>query len=435
MYDRYHVDRNEEIETVKELIKNRDYYKENSQKGISILINGSWGSGKTTFINDLCKNIELEDNYEIIKYDSFEYDFYDNPYIPLFSFLHEQLKVSIDIDRLTRITSKQIGKMMLNTSFTIIKTLFKSKIGIDLDDFNSQLKDIKKSFDEENNVYNEFKELKKIKQEIKDNIYSKAKDKPIIFIIDELDRCNPSFAIGTLEILKYFLDTENFIIILSLDEKQLQESVKTIYGQGMNSDIYFSKFFDYKFNLSKLTFSKLLVQDSIKNMPDIITSIDRIINILNISVRDGHKIFIEFLRKYDIYNKEESLWTKQQSIFIFFMITLKNIDLMFYNSIINCNFSNYKSVLEKNDNIDKKKYFKLLKFSISSEKRVEECISLLNQYSDRKYIDVKNLNIVDSSAPNKIKEERRILKEMYFFLPQVKEEKSYMDNLLEILNK
>ena len=69
MYDRYHVDRNEEIETVKELIKNRDYYKENSQKGISILINGSWGSGKTTFINDLCKNIELEDNYEIIKYD------------------------------------------------------------------------------------------------------------------------------------------------------------------------------------------------------------------------------------------------------------------------------------------------------------------------------------------------------------------------------
>ena len=170
-------------------------------------------------------------------------------------------------------------------------------------------------------------------------------------------------------------------------------------------------------------------------MPDIITSIDRIINILNISVRDGHKIFIEFLRKYDIYNKEESLWTKQQSIFIFFMITLKNIDLMFYNSIINCNFSNYKSVLEKNDNIDKKKYFKLLKFSISSEKRVEECISLLNQYSDRKYIDVKNLNIVDSSAPNKIKEERRILKEMYFFLPQVKEEKSYMDNLLEILNK
>ena len=163
MYDKYHVDRVEEINTLKELIKNRDYYKENSQEGISILINGTWGSGKTTFINDLCKNIESDNEYKIIKYDSFEYDFYDNPYIPLFSFLHDKLKISIDVDKLTRITSKQIEKVLLNASYTVVNTLFRIKTGKSLDELKKQFEEIKKSFDEENNAYKEFKELEKIK--------------------------------------------------------------------------------------------------------------------------------------------------------------------------------------------------------------------------------------------------------------------------------
>ena len=237
------------------------------------------------------------------------------------------------------------------------------------------------------------KHLRKIKTDIKNIIKTKAKNKPIIFVIDELDRCNPAFAIGTLEILKYFLDIKNFIIILSLDEKQLQESVKTIYGQGMNSDIYFSKFFDYKLNLGRLTFSKILDQSSVINIPDILPSVDHIFDVLNVSARDSHKIFIEFLRKYEMYNKsDDSNWTKHQSVFILFMITIKNIDLMFYNSIINSNFSNFKKVIEQNDNIDKKKYLEVLGFSLFGESNIETCINNLIHNYNEKYINVKYLN-------------------------------------------
>lgn len=436
MYDKYHVDRVEEINTLKELIKNRDYYKENSQEGISILINGSWGSGKTTFINDLCKNIESDKEYKIIKYDSFEYDFYDNPYIPLFSFLQDKLKISIDVDRLTKITSKQIGKVLLNTSYTVVNTLFRIKTGKSLDELKKQFEEVKKSFDEENNVYKEFKDLEKIKTDIKNIIKTKAKNKPIIFVVDELDRCNPAFAIGTLEILKYFLDIKNFIIILSLDEKQLQESVKTIYGQGMNSDIYFSKFFDYKLNLGRLTFSKILDQSSVINIPDILPSVDHIFDVLNVSARDSHKIFIEFLRKYEMYNKsDDSNWTKHQSVFILFMITIKNIDLMFYNSIINSNFSNFKKVIEQNDNIDKKKYLKVLGFSLFGESNIETCINNLIHNYNEKYINVKYLNYSEMFGDVEFKWKQNILKNMNLFLPQVLVDKSYLDNLLDILNK
>lgn len=436
MYNRLHVDRTEEINTLKELIENRDYYKENSQEGISILINGSWGSGKTVFINDLCENIKLKNDYNIIKYDSFEYDFYDNPYIPLFSFLHDKLKVPIDIDKLTNITSKQIDKTLLNTMYLIVNELFKVKTGKSINEIKKQFEEIKNSFNEENKIYKEFKELEKIKNDIKSVLKNETKKKPIIFIIDELDRCKPTFAVGTLEILKYFLDIENFIIILSLDEKQLQESVKTIYGQGMNSDIYFSKFFDYKFNLRRLTFSKILDCSSITNMPRILTSVDYIFDTLNVSVRDSHKIFIEFLRKYKIYNdNSEDNWTKYQCIFILFMITIKNIDLMFYNSVINHNYFNFKKIIEQNSNVDEKKYLDVLNFSLDGEPNIDTCINNLMHNFNREYLDIKYLSYVEAFRDQKFKDAKEALKTMNLFLPQVLVNKSYIDNLMEILNK
>lgn len=434
MYERCHVDRLEEINTVKELIENRDYYKENSQNGLSILINGSWGSGKTTFIKDLLKSIESDGKYKVFKYDSFEFDFYGDPYIPLFSFLHDQLKLDINIDKLAKITSQQVGRVLLNIVYNFINTLVKSKTGKSIDDFKSQMEEIKKGLEEENNVYREFKELEEIKKNIKEIIKEKANSKPIVFIIDELDRCNPSFAIGTLEILKYFLDIENFIIILSIDEKQLQESAKTIYGQGMNSDIYFSKFFDYKFNLSRLTFSQVLDKSSVKNMPDILPSVNHIFDVLNVSVRDGHKIFIEFLHKYQKYKDDGNDWTKRQSVFILFMITIKNTDLMFYNSIINCNFSNFKKVIDQNDNVDKKKYLEVFKFSLFGERSIEGCIDQLVRFSNELYIDTAYLGYSGNYELEESKRRYDILETMNFFLPRVMADKSYMDNLLEILS-
>ena len=55
-----HYDRKEEIDTIFELIESKDYYKENSSNGLSILVNGPWGSGKTTFIEDFRKKAETE---------------------------------------------------------------------------------------------------------------------------------------------------------------------------------------------------------------------------------------------------------------------------------------------------------------------------------------------------------------------------------------
>ena len=45
------VSRIKDIEVLFEVIKNMKEYRENSENGLVILLNGSWGSGKTTFLD------------------------------------------------------------------------------------------------------------------------------------------------------------------------------------------------------------------------------------------------------------------------------------------------------------------------------------------------------------------------------------------------
>lgn len=46
-------------------------------------------------------------------------------------------------------------------------------------------------------------------------------DKPVIFIIDELDHCSPDFALSILETISHFFGTPQFKFLLVLNRKNL----------------------------------------------------------------------------------------------------------------------------------------------------------------------------------------------------------------------
>ena len=56
------------------------------------------------------------------------------------------------------------------------------------------------------------------------------KDKPFIIFTDELDRCRPLYAVELLERIKHVFGIKKLIFILSIDKKQLAESIKSQYG-------------------------------------------------------------------------------------------------------------------------------------------------------------------------------------------------------------
>jgi len=68
----------------------------------------------------------------------------------------------------------------------------------------------------------------------------------VFFIIDELDRCRPKFAIEIIEVIKHFYNVENVTFLVSADFGQLEQSVCHCYGGGIAADRYLEKFFDIR---------------------------------------------------------------------------------------------------------------------------------------------------------------------------------------------
>ena len=70
----------------------------------------------------------------------------------------------------------------------------------------------------------------------------------MVFIVDELDRCRPTFAIELLERVKHVFDVPNILFVFGLNRDELCKSLRSVYGE-IDADVYLRRFFDFEFNL------------------------------------------------------------------------------------------------------------------------------------------------------------------------------------------
>src|SRR3954466_1508030 len=66
--------------------------------------------------------------------------------------------------------------------------------------------------------------------------------KPLILIIDELDRCRPNFSLQLLERIKHFFSVPNVHFVLGTNLTQLENSIAALYGNGIDTPVYLQKF-------------------------------------------------------------------------------------------------------------------------------------------------------------------------------------------------
>lgn len=419
-----------EIETLLEIINNRNIYKENSENGLVILLNGSWGSGKTTFLTQLKERIENEDKIDIFAdYNSYEYDFYENAYLPFFAKIEDKIKLEKDFGKLIKCTNKPFFNIALTTAYALINSYLNKKKIINLNDIANNMVEIKNE-----EVLNDFEDVKNLKEKIKRKMEEYCKDKAQVFIIDELDRCKPTFAMETLEIVKHFFDIKNCVFIISVDKLQLQESAKTIYGQEMDSEKYFSKFFDYHFNLYPLTFSDTIDVSNTSSYQEIITKSNEIFECLDISLRDSKKIFINFINKYEELSKKNIDLSSEQSIFIIFLLTLKYTDLLFYNELVSKNFDSFRNKIENDNSINSIKYHRLLAMEIGNiGENYDSVCKTLSRNINVKYISEEERN-TETYPTDKKKLHKTVANELSAYIPYVEDGLNYYQTIKKIIN-
>ena len=233
-----------------------------SQKknGCCFAIDGQWGVGKTYVLDMFEKQIsEIQsedtntDKYFVFNYNCWKYDYYEEPSIAIVSAMLDKIE---EEERLLGEKTEEFLKSAWGIAKEKISEIAgefsKNKIGINLVEL---VKDINADIEKDKEKKHDFDKMFSFKKTLtatREKIAELAKEKSIIFIVDELDRCMPSYAIKVLERLHHLFDRiDNVTIIISIDRTQLEHSIQQIYGTEVNVDKYLKKFINFSLFLDK----------------------------------------------------------------------------------------------------------------------------------------------------------------------------------------
>lgn len=222
--------------------------------GFVLAINNKWGTGKTTFVKMWQKNLEIK-GFQTVYFNAWENDFENNPLTALIGEL--KLLITNGKDK----TGKEKFQNVLKKGSLITKhvapALIKALLDkhIDTDGLKETLVALSKGlsdvFEKEVEDYAERKEnIKEFRKSLSEFIAETVKKKPLIFIVDELDRCRPNYAVSILEQIKHLFSIPNIVFVLSIDKEQLGNAVRGVYGSDeIDADEYLRRFIDIEYSL------------------------------------------------------------------------------------------------------------------------------------------------------------------------------------------
>ena len=127
----------------------------------------------------------------------------------------------------------------------------------------------------------------------------------LVIVIDELDRCKPSFAVEVLEKIKHLFSVTNVVFVLVMHKQQLEEAIRSVYGSNIDAHTYLQKFINVETFIPKrvsdrysndieLYIKKLLQLHEITTWGDDRNIVDCLIPLAqhsNLSLRQLEKVF------------------------------------------------------------------------------------------------------------------------------------------------
>lgn len=216
------------------------------QSGCVLAINGDWGSGKTTLIQ-MWKNFITQHGGKSLYFNAWETDFVNDPLIAMIgelkSVFPETSKSKALIANGSRIAAKVGG--------SLVKGLIKKTTGIDCDVIDSGIDEMTSICVESIQEYEKSRtDFENFKKSLREFVASETNDYPIIFFIDELDRCSPHYAIKVLERVKHLFEVPNIVFVISVNLNQLQYAVQGFYGSiNIDGKEYLRRFIDLEYSL------------------------------------------------------------------------------------------------------------------------------------------------------------------------------------------
>lgn len=216
-----------------------------------LVIDGGWGTGKTEFSHKLKHLIiESDSTNRVVYIDAFKSDHSDDPILMLTAAIASTLPP----EQKNSFIKKAIPAIKFGAK-TIAKAgagwLLKQEADNIAEDFQDAFKSASDAAIDGTieNLLNLHIESEKNIQSLKNTLETISEKNKTIVIIDELDRCRPSFSLNIIETIKHIFDAKNIHFVLITNKTQLHASINHIYGASIDAQKYLDKFLKYTINL------------------------------------------------------------------------------------------------------------------------------------------------------------------------------------------
>ncbi len=235
---------------IKELIKDE------KMLPITIGLFGDWGSGKSSILEVLKKEIEEEPNTACLYFNGWVFEGYDDAKAAL---LETILKAFEDEEKFGEGLKENIKKMfksvnwmrvigfgMKNIALPVTAAFMTGGLSIvpqllsglkeaaeNPDDLIDKIKghdteEFLKQFVKESEGENKFDLVRKFRDDFEE-LLQKSKIDKLVIIIDDLDRCLPDRIIDNLEAIKLFLNVKNTAFVIGADPRIVRHAIEYRY--------------------------------------------------------------------------------------------------------------------------------------------------------------------------------------------------------------
>ena len=218
-----------------------NYLKENNM----IVLYGNWGSGKTSLINSIKKQINKK-NYKPVIFNAWRYEKDDNLAYSLFEFLLDELHVTVKVQKRIR----KVASILLKGSLKSIKV-----IGNIVSEYEKYLNKVSS----DKSLY---KKIAKFEKEFQSMLKSTlGNDKILLVFVDDLDRCNPENVLDLLSSIKLFFTLgeesslnepkSRVIYFCGLDKDAVIKAAELKYRDKIKGEEFLEKIFDTSFYMPR----------------------------------------------------------------------------------------------------------------------------------------------------------------------------------------
>lgn len=288
------------------LLRRREERNRAGMKGSYVLnVNAPWGFGKSYFIRGMAEDLKCE--FPVVLIDAWKNDFSDDPYTMVISEINAVLEPLIAttgtsgeaVRKTLKAVRRNAGKILLAGAKGAAKKFVVKVTGesgdqvIDymtgegentpgaagvgkkeastiestgkaaFDAMGESLAEIPERLLDKyaSKMIDDYQEVKCSQEEFQRNLSALLKGfdavselhLPLFVIIDELDRCRPTYAITLLERIKHLFDIEEIVFVVATDTEQLQKAISGLYGANFDGGGYLQRFFTRTFSLPKPT--------------------------------------------------------------------------------------------------------------------------------------------------------------------------------------